>query len=90
MITMTIRAFLALPLSLEQVRDLSVLAGRLKQNVEYSNLNWIKAHNFHLTMRFLGNIQQRDIEELDQQLIYHLEKSASFAYFELDQIVPAE
>ncbi len=72
-----IRAFIALALSESQIRDLSDLADKLKQDAGFMNLKWSKPHNYHLTMRFLGDIRESSVDELEQQLERHLAHKTS-------------
>ena len=72
---MTIRAFLALPLSVKQVRYLSNFGAQLKRYPDYMNIKWTRPNNYHLTMRFLGDIKHTLIDNIDQQLALNFRQS---------------
>ncbi len=67
-----IRAFIALALAEKQIRDLSDLSEKLKRDAGFINLKWTKPHNYHLTLRFLGDIRESSLDELEQQLDSYL------------------
>ncbi len=72
-----IRAFIALTLSEKQIRDLSDLSEKLKRDAGFINLRWTKPHNYHLTLRFLGDIRESSLDELGQQLDSYLAAASS-------------
>jgi len=60
-----VRAFIALPM--ESIgRELFEQSQRLQQTLINEALNWTLAHNYHLTLCFLGDIQTKHIEQLDR------------------------
>jgi len=65
---MAIRTFIALAIPPNQVQSIADIADELKCNVNYYNFKWSKPYNYHLTMRFLGDLEESVIEEIDQQL----------------------
>ena len=62
-----IRAFVALPLSLQAQRQLADFSSALQQDQlachgPETHFAWVVPDNYHLTLAFVGNIRQRDIE----------------------------
>lgn len=64
----TIRAFIALDLSLEARAVLAEVIETLSQQVPDRSVRWIPVENIHLTLRFLGNTPVTQLEALYEQL----------------------
>lgn len=60
------RTFIALELSNEVREELSRLQEELKK-VD-ADIKWAKAENIHLTLKFLGNVEEAKIEEIKKLL----------------------
>lgn len=63
---MTIRAFIAIETSPDIQKKMDELTGRLKKGAAFSSVNpsWVMAANAHLTLKFLGNIEESQIEHI--------------------------
>jgi 2'-5' RNA ligase len=64
----TIRAFIALDLSLESRAVLAEVIETLSQQVPDRSVRWIPLENIHLTLRFLGNTPLTQLEAIYEQL----------------------
>lgn len=62
-----IRAFLAINLDDEVKHQLFRVGTSLKEKLNLS-VKWVKESHLHFTLRFLGNIEQKDVENVIQSL----------------------
>ena len=60
-----IRAFFALPVSEQAEVALLDYCYPLQAQLAKSSLRWVRPENFHITLAFLGNIQQADVNKLE-------------------------
>ncbi len=65
---MSIRSFVAINLSGEAKELIYSIEKQLKNLLHHSKIGWVKKENFHITLRFLGNIKEEDIEVLGDEL----------------------
>ncbi len=65
---MSIRSFIAINLSENAKKGLFKIEGSLKNILNHSKVNWVKRENFHITLRFLGNIEEKQIDILKNAL----------------------
>ncbi|HSO27070.1 MAG TPA: RNA 2',3'-cyclic phosphodiesterase, partial [Anaerolineales bacterium] len=63
-----IRAFIAIELSPEIRARLEEVIQTLKSRLEPSAVRWTPANNIHLTLKFLGNVSDTNIEVLQKLL----------------------
>jgi len=64
-----LRAFIAIELSGELKRQISELQADLKRQApELQALSWVRPEGIHLTLRFLGDMDERQIEPLTNVL----------------------
>jgi 2'-5' RNA ligase len=64
-----LRAFIAIELSQELKRQISELQADLKRQApELRALNWVRPEGIHLTLRFLGDMAEEQIEPLTNML----------------------
>jgi len=65
-----IRSFIALELSREIYKNLDQLIENLKKGVQFTPAkpNWVKPKSIHLTLKFLGNIEERKVEGIGEVL----------------------
>ncbi len=73
----TIRSFIAIELSPENQTKLSQIIQELKTSG--ADVKWVKAENIHLTLKFLGNVEQAQIEAINEIL---QETAGEFEKFE--------
>ncbi len=61
-----IRSFLALELSEEVRARLADLLERLRKGAQFTGAHpaWVRAENIHLTLHFLGAVEERDLEAM--------------------------
>lgn len=65
---MSKRLFVAFKLPTELRNDLLVLEHKMKNNVELSSVNWVKPDNMHITIAFLGQVEDRTASEAEDML----------------------
>lgn len=58
------RSFVAIELPAEVKRALGALQDDLR--AARADVNWVKPENFHLTLKFLGEVEERRIEEVER------------------------
>ena len=61
-----IRAFIAVEIEPQTVRQISVTVADLKPRIP--GIRWVPPTNFHFTIKFLGNIEESKIEPITQAL----------------------
>ncbi len=61
-----IRAFIAVEIDPQTVRQISAVVGDLKPRIP--GIRWVRPTNFHLTLKFLGDIEENKIEPIVQAL----------------------
>ncbi len=65
---MTLRTFIAVPLSSEQEENLAATERRLQREVPAGTVRWVKPANIHITLHFLGDVLQERIPSIEQAL----------------------
>jgi 2'-5' RNA ligase len=73
------RAFIAIDISDEVRAAVCALAGELRKRV--TGARWVLPENLHLTLRFLGEAEERLLEEMSTELV---STTARFAPFHLE------
>lgn len=58
----TKRIFLAV--KIEAGPELNKVYTDLKETLKYEKINWVKAENLHLTLKFFGDTYQKEIDEI--------------------------
>ncbi len=61
-----IRAFIAIEIDPQLVRQISAMITDLKPRI--AGIRWVPQANFHLTLKFLGDIEENKIEPIAQAL----------------------
>ncbi len=65
---MTIRSFIALNVPQEAANELGDLAAKMSYQDKSAALRWVDQENYHLTLAFLGDQHEQDLETLAEQL----------------------
>jgi 2'-5' RNA ligase len=74
-----VRSFFAVALS-EQAREAAAkLAGRLRQKERGEGVRWVRPESYHLTLRFLGNVDREAIPGLAECVTEQIAPAAPFA-----------
>ncbi len=63
-----IRAFIAIELPLEIHKQLDQVISQLKERLGETAVRWVPAENIHLTLKFLGDVSEANIEMLKKIL----------------------
>jgi 2'-5' RNA ligase len=79
------RAFIAIPLSEDGIRFVEDLQACLRQISSFSDFRWIPSRNVHLTLRFLGEISEKQVASAIHALDTACAGRPSFS-FSLDQL----
>jgi len=72
-----IRSFIAIPLPQTVKQSLEEIQKELR--LIFPEVNWVKASNIHLTIKFLGNIEETQISALKQVMAVAAEKINPFS-----------
>lgn len=72
---MTIRSFIALPIPRDTSNELGDLAAKMSYQDKSSAVRWVDQENYHITLGFLGEQEQSDLEALAEQLDYSLSQT---------------
>jgi 2'-5' RNA ligase len=72
---MTIRSFIALPIARETANELGDMAAKMSYQDKSSAVRWVDQGNYHITLAFLGEQEQTDLETLAEQLDYALQQT---------------
>lgn len=83
----TFRAFIAIDLPEELKERLAKICAQVAKNNKLKNIKWTKSQNLHITLRFLGNITQKQFECITQKLASWINLQPSFE-LNLKEIVP--
>lgn len=73
------RLFLAIPLPWEIKQAIANIAEEIKKQMKFSKVNWVEIENYHITLHFLGDVDN----EKEGQLIRALKQKEYPAPFEL-------
>lgn len=68
-----LRLFIALTFTPEDVQKIIKTMDDLQQHFPTTGLRWVQSSNIHLTMKFLGNVEQSRLPELKQSLLSAVE-----------------
>ena len=60
------RCFIAIPLSSETHKELSQIQSKLKETG--ADVSWVKTDNIHLTLKFLGEVEETKTKIISQEL----------------------
>jgi len=71
-----IRTFIAIPLSDRIKEELSKLQEELKQNE--AEVKWVRPEGIHLTLKFLGNVEEEKVQEIEEAIGKKIRKSSPF------------
>lgn len=71
---MTIRSFIALPITHETANELGDVSAKMSYQDKSSAVRWVDQENYHITLAFLGDQQQTDLELLAEQLDYSIQQ----------------
>jgi 2'-5' RNA ligase len=63
-----IRAFIAIDLSKEIQVCLELVSNQVKERLEDVPVRWVPTENIHLTLKFLGNVSESNLEILKKML----------------------
>jgi 2'-5' RNA ligase len=63
-----IRAFIAIDLSKEIQDCLELVSKQIKKRLEEVPVRWVPTENIHLTLKFLGNVSESNLEILKKML----------------------
>jgi 2'-5' RNA ligase len=66
--TERVRSFFAVALSEEARAAAARLAGRLRESERGEGVRWVRPESYHLTLRFLGNVDRQAIPELAERV----------------------
>lgn len=70
------RCFIAIPLTGDITQGLSKIQSQLKETG--ADVGWIKSDNIHLTLKFLGDVEETKVKIICQKLKEVVNKSACF------------
>lgn len=62
------RSFIAVDLANEEVKDKLVAIQRKIKDLHAGKIKLVKPENFHLTLKFLGEIEDTEVEEVEEML----------------------
>ena len=65
---MTIRSFIALPIPQDAANELGDLAAKMSYQDKSNAVRWQDQENYHVTLAFLGEQEEEDLERLVESL----------------------
>ena len=74
----SVRAFVAIDLPEELLRELRALQARLELELPKNAVRWTPAEQIHLTLKFLGNIASADLDKLEAALAATCQRAKPF------------
>lgn len=75
----TQRIFVAIYPSQEVIRKLKKESETLKKRLPENLLRWLPEENWHITLKFFGNLTAKEVEQLDQNLRFSLKAQRTVA-----------
>ncbi len=75
----TIRAFIAIPIPSEVQQLVGNLVKRLQSKFP-DGIKWVKEESFHLTLKFLGNIREEEINKIVEKIRESIGWSKTFKF----------
>ena len=66
--TMTIRSFIALPIAKTTANELGDIAAKMSYQDKSNAVRWVDQENYHITLAFLGDQSESQLESLAVQL----------------------
>jgi 2'-5' RNA ligase len=73
-----IRAFIAIPLSAALKQQIAKQTESLRTRIDAHNVRWVAPRNIHLTLKFLGNINEMQQKKLEENLAKEMVKFSPF------------
>jgi RNA 2',3'-cyclic 3'-phosphodiesterase len=70
------RTFIAIPLHNEAKKELSLLQGRFKKSDV--DVKWVNPKDIHLTLRFLGDVEENKLTQIKRSLTRAVKKHGQF------------
>lgn len=74
------RTFIAIELDKELQENLARLQGRLRQQVAPGSVRWVRPEGIHLTLKFLGDTSEEQIEQVKEVLARAAGEVAPFEF----------
>ncbi len=71
---MTIRSFIALPIPKDAANELGDLAAKMAYQDKSNAVRWVDQENYHVTLAFLGEQRESDLENLVEALDHHIQQ----------------
>ncbi len=75
-----LRAFIAIELPSQVQNKLSKVIQKLQDQLPDISIRWVKPHNIHLTLKFLGDVSINNIEAIRQILAREASEIAPFEF----------
>ena len=70
---MSIRSFIAIPIPVDMANALGDASAKMAYQDKSNAVRWVDQGNYHITLAFLGDQEEHDIEELAERLDEKLE-----------------
>lgn len=64
-----LRAFIAIELPPETQKKLGQVIQKLQEQLQGVSIRWVKPHNIHLTLKFLGEVSLNNLEAIKETLV---------------------
>lgn len=77
-----LRLFIAIDLGPEQARAVNALLDSLKKGVRFTKAHpaWVTPNNLHMTLKFLGSVDQTRLSEITQKIAPAIDDILGFRY----------
>jgi len=72
---MSIRSFIAIPIAAEMANALGDVAAQMAYQDKSNAVRWVDQANYHITLAFLGEQEEHDLENLAEHLDNHLSET---------------
>jgi 2'-5' RNA ligase len=76
----TLRTFIAIELDQELQEKLADLQSRLRREVPSQAVRWVRPEGIHLTLKFLGDTNQEQVEQVKEALVWAAQEVSPFAF----------
>lgn len=75
-----IRAFIAIELPKVTQEALADVQARLNEQIPPGSVRWVKSHNMHLTLKFLGQVPMAQLDTISAALSYAVSSLREFSF----------
>lgn len=78
--SLIMRIFIAFPTSLKAKQELQIVQKQMQEIYNNLQIKWTKLENFHVTLEFFGELNEKQLDRIKSVLRFHINKYNTFLY----------